>query len=74
MHKLTYLINYINTPETTEKLASIFPQANGTPSYMSKVSNLNEAAYILGRNTYMHRKQSALISSGLDSLKEVSNG
>lgn len=68
------IINYINQPQVFSKLASQYPQAaNGLPR-ATKVSSLDEAVYTLARNSYMQKKEAAIIQAGLQELKELQNG
>lgn len=68
------IIDYVNRPDVFAKLAEKFPQAaNGIPQNC-KVASLEEAVYSISRNSYLQRKQAALINTGLMELKELTNG
>lgn len=68
------IINYINQPEVFNKLAQQFPQAsNGLPRN-NAVSSIEEAVYTVARNSYLQKKEAAIIQAGLQELRELTNG
>ena len=69
---LQHLEQYLTRPDVIAKLSSKFPNATGVPNNI-KVANLEDAVGQLAARSYIKRKNDALITSGLNSLKEISD-
>ena len=69
---LQHLEQYLTRPDVIKQLSKKFPNASGVPSNI-KVASLEQAVAELASKSYLKRKNDALISTGLQSLKDIDN-
>jgi len=69
---LHHLEQYLTRPEVITQICKKFPNASGVPASI-KVASLEQAVAELASKSYIKRKNDALISTGLQSLKDIEN-